>query len=399
MLEKVLFIANQYVGAPKYGTAHKELVDTYNAARPLPQGYRVTYDDDWCDVFVSSVFIKAGVSKLIGRECGVQRHIQLFKQLGIWLGETKPQRGDIITFDWDRGGFADHIGIVEDVSGDTVKTIEGNSNGKVSRNHFKWNDARIVGYARPKYKQQTMNKPSIDILVKEVLAGKHGVGEERKHSLGINYDAVQKKVNEILSKPDEIALTYRSETLRKYHLDLILKLCKQYQIIPSFAITVLHFEGMWGHSFVGRSDNNWGGMTWTGSVKRPSGVVVSKGSARPQSEGGHYIRYQSVEDFLIDWFYLLRQGGSYRVSGQKTFRESVQGLFQIGGATYNYAATPYETYLIRVVSRKTSIESETGISLERWDPKELKNYKESTTVIEDDYEIVVNGVKYVLVKQ
>lgn len=399
MLEEVLAIANLYVGAPKYGPIHKELVDTYNAVHPLPQGYRVTYDDDWCDVFVSSVFIKAGVSELIGRECGVQRHIQLFKQLGIWIGKTKPQQGDIITFDWDRGGFADHIGLVEKVSGDTVTTIEGNSNGKVSRNQFKWNDVRIMGYARPKYKLQEIKKPSIDLLVKEVLEGKHGVGEERKSSLGRDYDAVQKKVNETLFKPDEVALTYRSETLSKYHLDKILKLCKQYQILPSFAITVLHFEGMWGHSSVGRIDNNWGGMTWTGSIKRPSGVVVSKGSARPQAEGGHYIRYQSVEDFFKDWFYLLRQGGSYRVSGQKTFRESVQGLFQVGGATYNYAATPFETYLIRAVSRKANIESETGISLEQWDPKEFEKHKEPTVVIEDDYEIVINGVKYVLIKQ
>lgn len=40
---------------------------------------------------------------------------------------------------------------------------------------------------------------SVDELAKEVLAGKHGNGEQRKKSLGSRYDEVQKRVNEILS--------------------------------------------------------------------------------------------------------------------------------------------------------------------------------------------------------
>ena len=39
---------------------------------------------------------------------------------------------------------------------------------------------------------------SIDELAKEVIAGKHGNGEERRKSLGDLYDAVQKRVNELL---------------------------------------------------------------------------------------------------------------------------------------------------------------------------------------------------------
>ena len=40
---------------------------------------------------------------------------------------------------------------------------------------------------------------SVDELAQEVLAGKHGNGEQRKKSLGSRYDEVQKRVNEILS--------------------------------------------------------------------------------------------------------------------------------------------------------------------------------------------------------
>ena len=153
--ETVLNTARKYMGVTKYSNGHKQIVDRYNAERPLPLGYAVKYDDDWCDCFVSTIGILSGASDLIGRECGVQRHINIFQQKGIWLGKQKPQAGDIITWDWDAGGFADHIGFVEKVNGDTITTIEGNTtHGGVSlvgRNTFHWNDWRIKGYARPKY--------------------------------------------------------------------------------------------------------------------------------------------------------------------------------------------------------------------------------------------------------
>lgn len=42
---------------------------------------------------------------------------------------------------------------------------------------------------------------SIDQLAKEVIDGKHGSGDARKKSLGSKYDAVQKRVNELLNPP------------------------------------------------------------------------------------------------------------------------------------------------------------------------------------------------------
>ena len=45
------------------------------------------------------------------------------------------------------------------------------------------------------------SKPvDIDKLAREVLAGKYGNGDERKKKLGKNYDAVQKRVNELLAE-------------------------------------------------------------------------------------------------------------------------------------------------------------------------------------------------------
>ena len=158
-LNKVLDIARKYMGVETGTREHKKIVDAYNSVDPKPVGYTAKYDDDWCDIFVTTVFQQAGLSDLIGRECGVQRHIGIMEKKGIWKGKSQPKVGDIVTFDWDGGGFADHIGIVESVNNGVITTIEGNSalyagstaKTKVNRKTYNWNSNYIKGYARPAY--------------------------------------------------------------------------------------------------------------------------------------------------------------------------------------------------------------------------------------------------------
>ncbi len=158
-LNKVLDIARKYMGVETGTREHKKIVDAYNSVDPKPVGYTAKYDDDWCDIFVTTVFQQAGLSDLIGRECGVQRHIGIMEKKGIWKGKTQPKVGDIVTFDWDGGGWADHIGIVESVNNGVITTIEGNSiayagsgeNPSVKRKTYNWNSSYIKGYARPAY--------------------------------------------------------------------------------------------------------------------------------------------------------------------------------------------------------------------------------------------------------
>ncbi|HEP7770470.1 TPA: glucosaminidase domain-containing protein [Streptococcus pyogenes] len=256
---------------------------------------------------------------------------------------------------------------------------------------------------------QPTNK-SIDELAQEVLAGKHGSGEQRKISLGFNYDAVQAKVNEMLKQPkvaeqspavkQDGDLLFNGAVLKKAILDKILAKCKEHDILPSYAITVLHFEGLWGQSAVGRSDNNWGGMTWTGQGNRPSSITVTKGTARPLNEGGHYMHYASVDDFLTDWFYLLRAGGSYKVSGAKTFSEAVKGMFKTGGAKYDYAASGYDSYIVGMASRLKAIEQENG-PLNKYDQQTDISVGQSDKidVVIDSLEITINGVTYTATKK
>ncbi|HEM3538720.1 TPA: glucosaminidase domain-containing protein [Streptococcus suis] len=277
----------------------------------------------------------------------------------------------------------------------------------------------------------TAPKKTVDQLAQEVVAGKHGNGEARKKSLGNQYEAVQKRVTELLKKQlsepskaqevkqptetktsqieptgqatvskEEGDLSFNGAILKKVVLDKILANCKKQDILPSYAITVLHFEGLWGTSAVGKVDNNWGGMTWTGKGERPSGVTVTKGSARPSNEGGHYMHYATVDDFLTDWFYLLRAGGSYKVSGAKTFSDAVKGMFKVGGAAYDYAASGFDSYIVGASSRLKAIESENG-SLDKFDKQTVTDVGQSDKieVTIEGIEISINGVTYTLSKK
>ena len=157
--DRVLAAAAAMVGVKGGSAEHHRLVNDYNSVRPLPVGYAVKNSDDWCDIFTTVIFQREGLSDLIGRECGVERHIHIFKRLGIWNedGNSTPKAGDIITFNWDQNsqqndGWADHIGIVEKVENGIIHTIEGNSNNVVKRNTYRIGHGNIRGFATPRYR-------------------------------------------------------------------------------------------------------------------------------------------------------------------------------------------------------------------------------------------------------
>lgn len=210
-------IMNSWVGKSRSAETHHDIIDLYNSHKPLARGYAVTYSDAYCDTTISAVFIKLNAVDLIGgTECGVEAHVALFKKAGIWEedGTVTPQPGWLIVYNWDDGsqpndGYSDHIGMVEKVSGNTITCIEGNmSGGIVGRRNIPIGYGYIRGYAKPKYASSssstntnTSTKKTVDELAKEVLSGLWGNGDDRKNNLtnaGYDYNAVQKKVNELV---------------------------------------------------------------------------------------------------------------------------------------------------------------------------------------------------------
>ena len=157
--EVIVKQAQAWLGRKSGNGSHKEIIDVYNAHTPRARGYKVKYTDAWCSTFASAVAIKCGYTAIIPTECGCQKHIQLFKDKGIWVendGYT-PKAGDFIFYDWgdsgkgDNTGYADHVGIVEKVSGNTITVIEGNYSNAVKRRTIKVNGKYIRGYGVPKY--------------------------------------------------------------------------------------------------------------------------------------------------------------------------------------------------------------------------------------------------------
>lgn len=129
--------------------------------------------------------------------------------------------------------------------------------------------------------------------------------------------------------------------------------CSKRNLLPSGCISQLYLESWWGASNVARVDNNWSGMTG-GAQTRPSGVVVTTGSYRPANEGGTYMHYASVADYMNDWTYLI-SGHGYNCSGKQDINAFTLGLFRQGGAAYDYAAVGYGGYAPQMNSIRNGV--------------------------------------------
>ena len=116
----------------------------------------------WCEVFTAWLFINTfgyddGVAMTYGGSAACATHAQLYKNNGAWY--TTPQKGDQIYFIYNGG--INHTGIVVDISGSTVTTIEGNSSDRVAVNTYFTADSKIAGYGRPNW-AVVANEPDPD---------------------------------------------------------------------------------------------------------------------------------------------------------------------------------------------------------------------------------------------
>ena len=162
--QNVANIINAWVGATKGSAAHKEILTTYNTFDHASDTvkYAVQPWDDYCDTTVSAAYIKAGVAKWSGTECGVERHTKIAKKLGCWVEADNhvPALADSCVYDWqDNGqgdctGWADHIGIVTAVASDkkSFTVTEGNmSGGVVGKRTIQVNARYIRGFIAPDF--------------------------------------------------------------------------------------------------------------------------------------------------------------------------------------------------------------------------------------------------------
>ncbi len=152
----------------------------------------------WCDLFVDWCFCQAyGKSKAKEMLCGgfsayTPTSAQYFKNKGQWY--TSPKKGDVIFF--KNSQRICHTGIVYNVDGTYVYTIEGNTSGGSAvisngggccKKKYRLNNSRIAGYGRPNYGgtknttvETTTNKGGNTVTVTLSILKKGSKGKEVK---------------------------------------------------------------------------------------------------------------------------------------------------------------------------------------------------------------------------
>ena len=234
--DKIVKAAVSYLGTCEGSKAHNDIIHIFNTVKP--DGYTAKNNDLWCAEFVSAMAIQAygkeTAKDYFPLSANCPRIIAKAKSMKIWKESDTyvPSAGDWILYDWqdsgkgDNTGSPDHVGIVEKVTDKLIVVIEGNHSNMVKRRTLWVNGKFIRGYVAPKYTDQKKSKQDI---VKDVLSGKYGTGEDRRRRLkaaGYDYKLIQLEVSRItyLTKATLSGVYGVGETRKK-------KLGKDYNIV------------------------------------------------------------------------------------------------------------------------------------------------------------------------
>lgn len=122
----------------------------------------------WSALFVTWCAEMAGVKSDViptFSNCELGRKWYVNRELYKENGEYIPKTGDIVFYDWNEDGVADHIGIVEGVDGEFLLTIEGNYGDCVAKiTDVEYKSDEILGYATPKYENKEVSSSDGKLL-------------------------------------------------------------------------------------------------------------------------------------------------------------------------------------------------------------------------------------------
>ena len=162
----VVNVMRSWLGWSEANGKYRAIIDLYNTQHPLPRGYKLQYDDEWCAATVTAAGMQAGLQNIIFGECSCSRMVALYQQAGRWMEDDayKPQIGDIVMYRWDVGvnyaatdntSSPNHVGVVAEVNGRVLTIIEGNKGQKVATRSLFVNGRYIRGYCLPDYKSKS----------------------------------------------------------------------------------------------------------------------------------------------------------------------------------------------------------------------------------------------------
>ena len=127
-----------------------------------------SYSYAWCAAFVSWCLDMAdAVNAAGGKFTSCTLWVERLQALGLYSTRSSgytPKQGDLIFF--KSAGVtraSDHVGLVRYVKDGRVYTVEGNSSNKVTLRDYKLTDTYIVGYGRPKYDGEKLDKTALSL--------------------------------------------------------------------------------------------------------------------------------------------------------------------------------------------------------------------------------------------
>ena len=262
----VVSTAVAWLGCKESNKSNKPIVDLYNSN----MGTKFSYTTPWCAIFVSAVAIKSGTTSIIVRGSYCPTVINAYKnskvpnyKYGAGSGYV-PKAGDVIFFDWNRNGVPDHTGLVASVSGNTVKTIEGNYSDAVGYRTFSVGYKYVQGYGLPNYDDANgilfTGSSNVSVGCGELAAMGIGTEPEGIEELGSEYDFVEQNVEENIGEAEDVSdydkMVYMVSKVRssaetegidcaetQYYAAFIYKLCAEEGLDASI-MTVEDEEGI-----------------------------------------------------------------------------------------------------------------------------------------------------------
>ena len=114
----------------------------------------------WCAMFVSWCARRAGVPQSVIPNFASCTYggMKWFREQGRWKNaDYTPRGGDLVFFDFEdedgggRDGLAEHVAIVEYATGDTIHTIEGNTDNEMVERRERPRNEDVLGFGVPAY--------------------------------------------------------------------------------------------------------------------------------------------------------------------------------------------------------------------------------------------------------
>lgn len=221
-IKQIIALAESQVGYKPYSGKHTKYADALDALGDFYNGRKSGFD--WCDVFVDWLFVES-----YGESAALQMLHQPHKSLGAACPFSagyyedngafgqEPHLGDQIFF--GRHGDEDHTGLVVEITGSSVYTVEGNAgggNGQVMRRRYDRGDGWICGYGTPNWgvvaDGDLPEPPKKDIIEEDGIFGRESV-KALQRWLGTVQDGVISGQNRYCSRyfPALIAVTYEDD--------------------------------------------------------------------------------------------------------------------------------------------------------------------------------------------